>query len=207
MFKQLDAIIFDLGGVILNLDYQLTIDAFRNLGKDDFDQLYQQAYQNKVFDQFECGQISSREFRDYLRSFYSDQISDEQIDHAWNVMLLDLPAERIELLMRLKDHFRIFLLSNTNELHYANFREKIRRSFGDPDLLDKIFDKTYYSHQLGLRKPNAEVFQHLLEQNNLQAKYTLFIDDSEQHVKGAKTAGLKTMQLTDNNIVDIFRDY
>jgi len=205
MLNSVNAIIFDLGGVILNLDYQLTIDAFRNLGKDDFDQLYRQAYQDKIFDQYETGQISSAEFRSYLKTFYDTTIQDEQIDDSWNVMLLDLPQERVDLLMNLKNDYRIFLLSNTNELHYNYFRNTVDKVFGDPNLLEDIFEKTYYSHFMNERKPNAEAFLNVLNENQLSAETTLFIDDSEQHIEGAKKVGLQTILLKEVDIVDIFQ--
>jgi len=204
MLKEVDAVIFDLGGVILNLDYNLTIQAFKDLGKDDFDQLYQQAYQDKIFDQYECGEISSREFRNYLKGFYSIAVSDDQIDHAWNVMLLDLPPQRIELLRRISQTHRIFLFSNTNDIHYKAFGSGIESTYGDPRLLETIFEKTYYSHLVGRRKPNANAFQLVLEENELNANRTLFIDDSEQHIIGAEQLGLKTHWMVEGDIVDIF---
>lgn len=204
MLAEIDAVIFDLGGVILNLDYDLTVQAFRDLGKDDFDQLYQQAYQDKIFDQYECGEISSQEFRDYLKNFYSSTITDEAIDRAWNVMLLDLPKERIALLKKMAEDHRLFLFSNTNDIHFQSFRTTIQDSYGDADLLEKIFENTYYSHLVGKRKPHAATFQWILDQNDLKAERTLFIDDSEQHILGAQETGLKTHWLEKGDIVDIF---
>ena len=205
MLNSINAIIFDLGGVILNLDYQLTIDAFKALGKEDFDQLYQQAYQDHIFDQYECGQISSDEFRNYLKSFYRHEVSYQQIDSAWNAMLLDLPPHRLELLRELKRKYRIFLFSNTNEIHYEAFRNGIKERYGREDVLEEIFEKTYYSHRVGCRKPNAEAFQLVLNEQGLEAEKTLFIDDSEQHIVGASQLGIHTHHLTKGDIVDIFR--
>ena len=89
----------------------------KNWGGSDFDRLYSQAKQDRTFDLFETGKISSAEFRDYVRSFLGDQFKDDEIDQAWNAMLLDLPLERITMLERLKAHYRIYLFSNTNAIH------------------------------------------------------------------------------------------
>lgn len=200
----IEAIIFDLGGVVLNLDYQATIDAFKKLGKQNFDELYTQANQDKIFDQYETGQISSPQFRDYFRKFLSESISDDQIDAAWNKLLLNLPKERIELLYELKEKYPIFLFSNTNDIHLKCFRQIIKHSFGDEDLLEKVFNKTYYSHLLGMRKPNIEAFQYILDEQSLTAERTLFIDDSIQHIEGARKLGIQTIHLTDREITDLF---
>ena len=204
MKKTFDTIIFDLGGVVLNLDYQATIDAFKALGKENFDKLYTQANQDKIFDQYETGSISSQEFREYFKSILGSTISNQQIDDAWNKLLLDLPKKRIDLLYRLKEEYRIFLFSNTNEIHLNSFRKTIKDAFGDEDLLEKVFHKTYYSHLVGIRKPNVEAFQHVIDEQGLDPQKTLFIDDSIQHIEGAQKLGIQTIHLTDKEITDIF---
>ncbi len=204
MEKKFDAIIFDLGGVVLNLDYQATIDAFKNLGKENFDKLYTQANQDKIFDQYETGSISSDEFRDYFRRILEKPLTNEEIDNAWNKLLLDLPKERIDLLNTLKEKYRIFLFSNTNEIHLDSFQKTIKDTFGDPNLLEKVFHKTYYSHLVGIRKPNIEAFQHVIDEQGLTAERTLFIDDSIQHIEGANKLGVQTIHLTDKEITDLF---
>ena len=202
--SEISTIIFDLGGVILNLDYNLTINAFKELGGENFDQLYTQAYQDNIIDQYETGQISSRAFLDYMKGFIPKHISDQQIINAWNAMLLDLPAERIDLLNKIKDRFQIYLFSNTNDIHYKNFTSFIGEKFGDPDLLDSLFIQTYYSHKVGKRKPNADAFEKVIDDHNLDPSKTLFIDDSEQHIVGASKVGLQTIHLVDEDIIDIF---
>ncbi|MDR4987474.1 MAG: hypothetical protein RG741_01385 [Bacteroidales bacterium] len=110
-------IIFDLGGVLLNIDYGLTIAAFKKLGVEDFDGFFTQAAQHKVFDRFDTGHVTPGEFRDRLRRLSGLNLSDRQIDDAWNAMLLDMPADRIKLLQKVRRNYRIFLLSNTNAIH------------------------------------------------------------------------------------------
>lgn len=203
MLKKFDAIIFDLGGVILNLDYDRTITAFKKLGKENFDKLYTQSYQEGIFDLFETGEISSDDFLNYMLQFMPSDVQAFQIVEAWNAMLGDLPTERVELLKSLKKKYNLFLLSNTNDLHLTAFKSIINQQHGNPDLLETLFDKTYYSHLIGLRKPNANVFEHVLNSNNLSAQKTLFIDDTERHILGAQRLGIQTIHLQNQNISDL----
>lgn len=186
-------IIFDFGGVILNIDYKLTEAAFARLGLTDFARIYSQASQNNLFDVFEKGLIPSSQFRIEIRKYIGDA-SDEQIDEAWNSMLLDLPEERIRLLDMLKKTHRLFLLSNTNEIHFTAFTAYINDKF-KRDVFSDVFEKAYVSHKLKMRKPDPEIFKFVLAENKLKEDETLFIDDSIQHIEGAKQLGIKTIHL------------
>ena len=203
MSQPISAIIFDLGGVILNLDYNLTIKAFQNLGNENFDTLYTQSHQDKIFDLFDTGQISAPEFRNYLRKFLDEHISDQQIDGAWNAMLLDLPPRRIDFIQQLRKKVPVYLFSNTNEIHHAAFRQTIKTQFGDENLLDNLFDQAYYSHQVGKRKPNADAFLKVIDDHKLTIHSTLFIDDSIQHIEGARQLGLQTIHLVSDDICNL----
>ncbi|MBI3136139.1 MAG: HAD family phosphatase [Bacteroidetes bacterium] len=198
-----NAILFDLGGVILNLDYNLTINAFKKLGEENFDRLYTQSQQDKIFDQFETGKISSAEFVRYMKQFLDPSTTDAAIEYAWNAMLLDLPVHRIQLLQQLKKKYSIFLFSNTNEIHLKAFRQIIEQEHGDADLLESLFHQTYYSHLVGERKPNAAAFRTVLDQHNLVPEKTLFIDDSLQHIEGAGKLGIQTIHLVNKDIRDL----
>ena len=199
------AIIFDLGGVLLNIDYQRTIDAFKREGVTDFEHFFTQAAQSSLFDQLDKGRISPGEFRNELRRLSGLRIGDEQIDAAWNAMLLDFPKERIDLLQGVRQHYPTFLLSNTNAIHYPVYRESLRREYGFSDL-SQLFRKQYLSYELGMRKPDREIFVHVLEDQDLVAEETLFIDDSLQHVHGAREAGLKAVHLDTArmDVMDLF---
>ena len=201
--KNIDTIIFDLGGVILNLDYDLTINAFKQLGGDRFDELYTQANQDKIFDSYEIGALSSADFVQYLKQFLPQTVSDQSIIDAWNVMLLDLPKQRIDFLNRLKKKLPIYLFSNTNEIHYKAFTSEIVKKYGQEDLLDGIFEKAYFSHLCGERKPNQAAFQLVLDNHNLIAERTLFIDDSIQHIEGARSLGLQAYHLVNQHIDEL----
>ncbi|MDX5417980.1 MAG: HAD family phosphatase [Hymenobacteraceae bacterium] len=187
-------IIFDLGGVIINIDYHKSIHELEQYCPEGRSIEYSQKAQSQLFDLFETGNSSSEEFRQQLREAYCLEATDEQIDDAWNAMLLDIPAERIELLRELGKKYRIFLLSNTNAIHLKRFNEMVEHSFTIPSL-DSLFERTYYSHLIGQRKPDAIVFEQILEQNGLKREETLFIDDSIQHIESADKIGLQTLFL------------
>jgi glucose-1-phosphatase len=198
-------IIFDLGGVLYNINYQASLDAFKNLGMANFDQFFTQATQNRLFDRFDRGEISPAEFRKELQRLSGLQISDKQIDDAWNAMLLDFPEHRIELLEGLKGNYRIFLLSNTNAINYPHYQRYMQRTFGFAGL-DHLFEKTYLSYKMGVRKPEREAYELILRENELQARQTLFIDDTRQHVFGARQAGLHSiwLDLKTITVTDLF---
>lgn len=183
-------IIFDLGGVIINLDMPATARAFRALGMTDFDTHYTQAKQSGLFDAFDKGEISPQAFRDGLKPHLPANTSDAQINEAWNAMLLDIPVKRLEELSELKKKYRLFLLSNTNEIHVTAFSAYMQRSFGFSDFSD-YFESAYYSCRIGKRKPDTEIFDFVLNENKLIASETIFIDDSVQHVEGARLTGIR----------------
>ncbi len=187
--KKIKNIIFDLGGVIINIDYHLTINAFKALGLQNFDTIFNQAKQIGVFDLLDKGLISPQEFRNEVRRITSSNLTDEQIDKAWNAMLLDFPPSRLELLGRVKSGYKTFLLSNTNAIHFEAYNQILHRTFGVENL-SVFFDREYYSHLIHMRKPDADAFELILNENNLKPEETLFIDDTLQHVEGAKKLGI-----------------
>ncbi len=187
-------IIFDLGGVLLNLDIPRTQQAFASMGAKDFQQYFGHGFADSFFKDYEIGKISDREFIDSLKTLTGISSSDETIISGWNAMLLDFPAERIELLRSLSSKYRVFLFSNTNALHLAAFRQTYREAFGGADL-DDHFEKAYYSHLLGQRKPDRSSFEHIIKENGLIASETLFVDDALVNVEAAKEAGLQGFYL------------
>jgi FMN phosphatase YigB (HAD superfamily) len=196
-------IVFDLGGVILDIDYNLTVKAFDGLGIPNFKEQYSKMSQSNLFDNIETGKISPVEFRDLIREVAQKTISDAEIDTAWNALILHLPQYRIEILKNLQVNYRLFLLSNTNKIHYDDYSEVIKRENGIEGL-EPLFEKTYLSHEMGLRKPDPEIFQVVLNENNLVPKETLFIDDSPQHIASAKTLGIVAYHLENEDIGDLF---
>jgi epoxide hydrolase-like predicted phosphatase len=193
MINGIRHIIFDLGGVLLNINYQLTEQAFIKLGISDFPALYSQAQQSDLFDKFETGRVSQAEFLAVLQQLAGIPLTDAQIIDAWNAMLLDLPLRRLQLLQQLRAYHDLILLSNTNEIHETAFNKIVTEARGMS--LAAFFDKVYLSHRVGMRKPDTEIFQRILEENGFKPEHTLFIDDSIQHIEGAKSLGIQTIHM------------
>ena len=199
-------IIFDLGGVLLNLDYQLTKDEFIKLGVNDYDNHFTQSKQVDLFDLFETGKISEIDFHKELKLLTGISASTEEIIYAWNAMLLDFPKERKGLLLNLKNHFSTSLLSNTNETHINAFTKIIRKDINE-DALNPLFNAVYYSNEIGYHKPKPEAFNYVLEQNNYVAEETLFLDDSIQHVEGAIKCGIRGILVKDKPVEELFANF
>ncbi len=206
MIEGIRHIIFDLGGVILNIDYKLTEQAFIEAGITDFPALYSQLRQTDLFDKFETGGMGRGEFISELQKAGPPGITETQILNAWNAMLLDFPVRRLQILQQLRLYHDLFLLSNTNEIHEDAFNNILMRDRGIPNL-GVFFDKVYLSHRLGLRKPNKEIFRRVLDDNGLKPEHTLFIDDSPQHIAAAKELGIQTIFLEKGMTIEgtIFR--
>jgi len=202
--RDFHSIIFDLGGVILNIDYHRTTRAFKALGMDDFERHFTQLKQQHLFDLYETGHISDADFRLGLRPHLRPDVTDAEIDDAWNAMLLDLPSARLNLLRELAEGRRLFLLSNTNGIHIDAFHALLKREHDLSDLAG-FFERVYYSYQIGMRKPDPAIFLKVCTDNGLDPEFTLFIDDSPQHVEGARTAGLKAVHLTGQDILQFFQ--
>jgi epoxide hydrolase-like predicted phosphatase len=194
MIKGIKHIIFDLGGVLINLDYQRTEHAFKEAGIPNFNAIYSQMKQDTLFDDFETGKIGAEQFLEGMKTAAGISITDDQVLLAWNAMLLDFPLRRLQILQQLRLHYDLFLLSNTNEVHEAAFNDILYKAHGMPNI-GVFFDKVYLSHRVGMRKPNAEIFQRVLDDNGLKPEQTLFIDDTLQHIASAKALGIQTIYL------------
>ncbi|HEY0271984.1 MAG TPA: HAD family phosphatase, partial [Chitinophaga sp.] len=198
-------IIFDLGGIILNIDYQRTTQAFKALGFDHFEQLYSQFHLSDLFDRFETGKITPDEFLDALQKEAPAHVTREQLKDAWNALLLDFPLARLQLLQQLRQHYNLYLLSNTNALHHQAFNKILQESRGIPSLAT-FFDRAYFSHIIGLRKPHAAAYQYVLDAHALKPEETLFIDDTLPNITGAGAVGLRTLHLPGpKTILDVFK--
>lgn len=189
-------IIFDLGAVILNIDYEATQKAFEKLGITDGNEFYSKQQQDRLFDELETGKIDEAEFVKRIQEHVKTPLQYNEIIDAWNAIILDFPLRRLQILQQLQLHFNIFLLSNTNEIHEREFNKRLQSTCGYPSLA-VFFDKIYLSHRVGLRKPNLEIFKKVLNDNHLKAEETLFIDDSLQHIEAANTLGIQTIHMKD----------
>lgn len=182
-------IIFDFGGVLCNIDVERTKKAFIGLGQKRFDTGQSITRTTGLFEALETGTIAPAAFRDHVRKMFDHPVSDEAIDTAWNALLLDFPEPRVRLLEALKGRYRIFLLSNSNVIHYDSYSAQFARQYGYRDL-DALFEKAWFSYRIGLKKPDREIFEFVLRDGGLDPNETLFIDDTLVHVEGARSAGL-----------------
>lgn len=204
--KGIRNVIFDLGGVIINLDQQRSINEFNNHSDLPFETFYNQSAQSGFFDEFDKGKIDTPTFLSILKQELKYAGDERHLLEAWNAMLLDVPAHRLDLLVDAKQNYKTFLLSNTCEPHIAAFEEQLYLDHGVKNFED-YFDKVYYSCRMGLRKPDPEIFLTVLKENNLKPEETVFIDDSIQHVKGAGACGINAYLLPKGmEVGDLLKD-
>jgi len=199
-------IIFDFGGVIIDIDYWKSINAFIELGGENFERIYSQAGQAELFDELDKGLIAADEFINKLQKLFPTGTTTKMIEDAWNAILIGIPEHRIQLLEKTQNNYRIFLMSNTNIIHYNKYIKELKEKFGYNNL-SCLFEKVYLSFELGMRKPEAQFFQHIICENHLDPSETLFIDDSEQNLIPAKDLGLQTFFLKNGmDITELFEN-
>jgi glucose-1-phosphatase len=199
--KHVDAVIFDLGGVLLNLAPERTREAFVALGVDHFDELFTVFKATPLFDQLETGQVSPTAFVAALKKEMHAETQDQAIIDAWNAMLLDFRLESLRFVEALKASLPVFLYSNTNSIHYDAFQETLRRTTSYA-LLDDLFHKAYYSHEIGHRKPDPGGYQHIIREQGLDPGTTLFVDDNAANILGAMATGLQVHHLQPSERVE-----
>ena len=186
--KGIKNLLIDLGGVLINLDRQRCIEHFQKLGLQNVDELLDIQNQDGLLMQQEKGLITSAEFRDGVRKMIGKAISDKQIDAAWNSFLVDIPTQKLDLLLKLREKYVVYLLSNTNQIHWEWTCAHLfpYRTFKVED----YFEKTYLSFEMA--KPEPEIFKAIIEDAGIEPKETLFIDDSEMNCKTAQNLGIST---------------
>lgn len=199
---EIKAYLFDLGGVLIDLNPQATIDAFEKLGLKNLQEQINHGHHNGLFEQLEKGSISRDEFIEAIQKQTPSKISEQQIINAWNKMLLTFPIERIKILEQLRQEKAIYLLSNTNVIH----REYFSKSAEGYTTIEELFNQVFYSYQLGCSKPDNEPFLKVLDVCELKPQEILFLDDSEANINTAKKLGFKTMLIThESPIESIFK--
>ncbi len=185
-------IIFDYGNVIFSIDFRKAQRAFKELGVHDADEFYGHLQQDPIFDKFDRGEITADDFRNRIREKAGNaDLTNEQIDAAWNSLLGGVAPGNHELLLKLKEHYRTFLLSNINAIHYDYIMDYLQKEFSFKGN-EHLFEKVYYSHLMGKRKPEPDIFEQVLQENHLNPAETLFIDDSPQHLAAAQKLGIHT---------------
>lgn len=191
-------IIFDLGGVILDLSVDHTLESFTRLSNIPKSEVQTKFINSPGFNAYEKGLMTDAEFRQFVRDLYAVKADDHQIDECWNAMLRGIPKIKLELLDMLKETYNVFLLSNTNEIHLSYINTRL---LPDGGTLDRYFHKSYYSHRMLLRKPEPEIFEHVLEENFLIPEETLFLDDNLQNVEAARGVGIKCVHVTTPDLI------
>ncbi|MBP9017193.1 MAG: HAD family phosphatase [Paludibacteraceae bacterium] len=189
-FKNISALIFDFGGVLINLSRQRCIDSFRTLGVRELEKYLDDFNQSGFFLKLEQGKISPEQFRNEVRKLTDQTLTDEQIDRAFCSFLLDIPEEKLKLLLDLRKRFKIYLLSNTNLIH-MNFCRAQHFHFNGYSM-DDFFDKCYLSYELGLTKPDIRVFNAVIDDIGLAPQQCLFLDDGLKNIEQAQKTGLQT---------------
>lgn len=187
-FKNIKNIIFDLGNVLCDIDFKRTVDAFQTLGGDKIDLNLENYMDHPIFGGIEKGEISAAQFRDQIREMLQSDASDDIIDEAWSAVIVKSDIERIKLIKSLRKNYRIFILSNTDEIHIARATQLFKDDF-DIDFFG-LFEKCYYSHELALEKPGFEIYNTVLADAGIKAEETLFIDDKADNIEAAKQLGI-----------------
>lgn len=196
-------IIFDFGGVIHDIRYENVGEAFERHGVKNLGTFYSKDFQTPEMDLFEKGLITPDEYRDYIRRMTGHNLSDDEIDDIVNAILIDVPAERVDLLIELRNTYKVFLFSNTNQINYDCFTTRLKDKYGF-DIFEKCFDAAYFSHEMHCRKPDPEGFKMILQEQNLNPCETVFIDDIAKNLEGAEAVGIKGIHLSNMTINDLF---
>ena len=202
--QPIKTIIFDFGGVILDIDPQITVKEFQKMGFKDVAKTKSKEFIEDIIRKFERGIYTPEVFRKRRRAFLELDVSDQQLDDAWTALIYDSPAERIEILEQVKKNYQMLLLSNSNEIHYDLYVRDLQLRFGYREF-DELFDKSYFSFDMHLSKPDPEVYEFVVNQHDLNPSETLFIDDNEENIAAAAKLGLRTYLLEKpERIRDIF---
>lgn len=203
--KQIKTLIFDFGGVIINLDLPQCIQNFKNLGVPNVEKYLSNFGQSGFFLQWEKGEIGIPEFRNEIRKIAEVPLTDEQIDWAWCSFLTDIPAHRIELLKKLRKQFRLLLLSNSNPLHIEVSAAGEFKKYG-AEIYD-FFDRCYFSYKIGLTKPDEQIFLYVMKDTGVEPEECLFIDDGKKNIENAKEMGFKTHYMQQGDNLDFLLNY
>lgn len=201
-------IVFDFGNVLFDLDLPAIGREIRRLVGDQYEAVRERLQQSGIFELYETGGLSTEEFVDAIRFAGPAPLSAGQVVAAWNSIFIGMPAERFDMLLRLRRHYNVFLLSNINELHAAWIDDYLLREHGISDFQSRYFDGVYYSHLIRLRKPDREIYEYVLADAEILPGETLFIDDLEENVAAARTVGIQgIVKQPDVDVATLLSDY
>ena len=189
--QNIQTLIFDLGGVIINLKTEqewLEEDLLPNFQPERLQLLQQQQY----FQLFETGNVSVPDFTQQLKEIaVNKNITEDEVVHHWNGILKDIPKHRVDVLKQLSKKYKLILLSNTNHIHMDFIRNYMVAEFGE-DILQENFHTCYYSQEIGLRKPHKEIYEFVLQQQGITASESLFLDDKPENLSEPEKLGIHT---------------
>ena len=188
----IEVVVFDLGNVIIPVDFEKTVESFISLGGKKASELYHCAGQTHLFEELERGEVSREEFLDRVRPELN-YASDTEIVEAWNAMLFHIDHSIFEYLNKLRPRFKTYVLSNINTYHAEWVDQAMRSALSEQDI-SQYFDHVFYSHEIGHRKPEYGAWQTIIEQEGVDPKKTLFIDDKDENIKAAKALGFHGLQ-------------
>ena len=188
MDKKIKNIVFDLGGVLVDLDFKAAINGLQKAGFANVKEQLQTLHQGGIFQKFELGEMSADEFRTAIRENSTVELTDEEVDNLWNAMLLEIPREKLELILDLRGKYMVYLLSNTNSIHWDYVCKNAFNYRGFR--VNDYFEETFLSYEMHLAKPDKAIFEKVLQDANLLPEETLFIDDSEANCKAAEEVGI-----------------
>lgn len=202
----IENIIFDLCGPICDIEPRKIINTFKQYGVQNAEELFAELPQKEFLKDFEAGKISAEEFRNQIREITKTDLSDLIIDKAWNSCFVRLPKKHVELLGHLKLNYKVFLLSNSDEINYNYFKEIFEEQLGF-DFFQLIFNDCFISCKTGIRKPSKESFLQITEKHQLSIEKTVFVDDSIKNIEGARAIGIRSHFLQNTeDIQDLFDD-
>lgn len=187
---------------MLDIDFQKSIDAFQNLGIENFEEMFSQFKADELFEKLERGEIKEGDFYSSIKKRTKLPVTNDEIDTAWNALILHFRTESLEFLEKLAGGYKLYLLSNTNIIHLNFFKQLFIKQTGKPSL-DAYFTKAWYSNEINLRKPGAKIFEFILQQENLKASETLFIDDTLSNIETAQKLGFKTHHLLPTERIEL----
>ena len=188
MDKKIRNIVFDLGGVLVDLDFKAAINGLQKAGFANVKEQLQAFDRDGIFQKFELGEMTAEEFRTAIRENSSVELTDEEVDALWNAMLLEVPREKLELILHLRGKYMVYLLSNTNSIHWDYVCKNAFNYRGFR--VNDYFEETFLSYEMHLAKPDKAIFEKVLQDANLLPEETLFIDDSEANCKAAEEVGI-----------------
>jgi putative hydrolase of the HAD superfamily len=186
------AVIFDFGNVIINIEFQRIYQTFAKFTAKSPEYIEKKITENQIFKRYETGQFSDEEFREVIRQTLGFPLSDFEVDTAWNAILLDIPAERIELIKKIRQKYPVYLLSNTNNIHIQASNTYLKKAHGISNL-DVLFDNLFLSYEMAMWKPDVEIYHSVLKKINMQPNEVIFFDDNLHNIESAKKIGMQTI--------------